>query len=131
MFLALARFPELQTLFSKVVSLSGVLDMHEFIATREDMEELFKEKFGYYPENREWIEKRDPLLTVDCIRDDLPILIIQGTEDNRVTLKHGYEMVAKLQAAGKNVTYWEFEGAMHCLSNLPNRFSLIWNWLSD
>lgn len=133
MFLALARFPDLQNRFSKIVSLSGMLDMRQCIASRSDMEEMFIKDFGLEKglNEEEWINKRDPLLTVDHIQSQLPILIIQATDDNRVSLEQGYHMVSKLQMAGKNVTYWEIEGAKHCLSNIEERVDLILQWLED
>jgi dipeptidyl aminopeptidase/acylaminoacyl peptidase len=131
LFLTLARFPELQNRISKVISLSGLLDMRVAIADRRDIEEMFTEEFGFKKEvnGEEWINKRDPLLTVDAIQSDLPILIIQGTDDNFTGLQNGIHMVSKLQKAGKNVTYLEVEGGKHCLNNIDNRVELIRNWI--
>ena len=69
MFLALARFPELQTLFSKIVSLSGMLDIHQCIASRSDMEEMFIKDFGLEKgvNDEEWINKRDPFLAANLL----------------------------------------------------------------
>ena len=133
MFLALARFPEIQNRFSKVVSLSGLLDIRQNIASRPDMEEMFVKDFGLEKgiNEEEWINKRDPLLTVDSIQSHLPILIIQGTNDNRVSLAEGYNMVSKLQMAGKNVTYLEVKGAKHCLIELEEKVDLIRQWLEE
>jgi dipeptidyl aminopeptidase/acylaminoacyl peptidase len=133
MFLALSRFPELQTLFSKVVSLTGISDMRQCIASRSDMEEMFVEDFGLEKgvNEEEWINKRDPLLTVNQIMPQLPILIIQGTDDDRVSLEEGYNMVSKLQMAGNTVTYWEIEGAKHCLNNIEDKVELILRWLEE
>lgn len=133
MFLALARFPELQNRFSKVVSLSGMLDMHQCIASRSDMKEMFVKDFGLEKRVNEdaWIDKRDPLLTVDQISSQLPILIVQGTDDNRVSLEEGYKMVSKLKSAGNNVCYLEVEGGTHCLKNIDDRVKLISNWLEE
>ena len=133
MFLALARFPDLQTRFSKIVSLSGALDMRQCIASRSDMEEMFVEEFGLKKgiNEEEWINKRDPILTASQMNPELPILIIQGTDDNRVTLEDGYHMVKELQANGNNVTYWEIEGGKHCLLNISDRTELILRWLEE
>jgi predicted esterase len=133
MFLSLARFPELQTRFSKIVSLSGLLDLRQCMAFRPEMEEMFIEDFGLIKgvNEEEWIDKRDPLLTADRILPQLPVLIIQGTDDKRVSLEEGHHMVSQLQAAGKNVFYWEFEGADHCLNNIEEREKLILNWLQE
>lgn len=133
MFLALARFPELQTQFSKIVSLSGMLDMRQCIAFRQDMEEMFIEDFGLEKgvNEDEWINKRDPLLAAPQIIPQLPILIIQGTDDNRVSLEEGYHMVSSLQMAGNNAAYWEIEGAKHCLGNIEDRMAFIFKWFEE
>lgn len=131
MFLALARFPELQTRFSKIVSLSGMLDIRQMIACRPDMEEMFIEDFGLKKgmNEEEWLNRRDPLLACHHLNPELPILIIQGTDDNRVSLEEGYHMVHELQSHGHDVTYWEIEGGTHCLRNIKDRMKLILNWL--
>lgn len=133
LFLTLGRFPELQSRFSKVVSLSGLLDMRNTINTRADMKEMFIKDFGLIENanEEEWINHRDPVLTVDAISTNLPILIIHGTEDIRVSREEGYNMVSKLQAHGNLVTYWEVEGADHCLDNTPDCAQRIQNWLEE
>jgi len=129
MFLALARFPELQKRFTKIVSLCGLLDLRRSILDRPDMEEMFIADFGLERGNeKEWINKRDPLLTAEHMDPALPILLIQSTDDNRVSLEEGYHMLAQLQAAEKNVTYWEIEAADHCLTNREDRVDLLLKW---
>lgn len=132
MFLALARFPELQNRVAKIVSLSGMLDMRHNIEDRSDMKEMFIEDFGLNETNyEEWINLRDPLLTASKIRPDLPILIVQGTADIRVTLEEGFHMVDALQAHGSAVIYWEFDGGEHCLRNRPDILELVFCWLES
>lgn len=133
MFLALARFPELQDRFAKVVSLSGLLDIQESTTFREDMKKMFSEDFGYVEgvNDEEWISRRSAILAADLIKQELPILITQGTDDTRISLAEGYHMVEKLQARGCDVTYWEFDGGNHCLSNVPNYLKLIISWLEE
>lgn len=133
MFLALSRFPSLQNIFSKVVSLSGLLDIQQCAQFRSDMEKMFINDFGLEKNvnEAEWFNKRNPILTIDTIQSQLPILIIQGTDDNRVSLEEGYNMVSQLQTAEKNVTYWEIEGAKHCLSNIEDRVDLILRWFEE
>lgn len=133
MFLALTRFPELQQRFRKIVSLSGILDMRQCIMSRSDMRQMFTNQFGFQEgvNDEEWINKRDPLLIAAQISSDLPILIIQGTADLRVSLLEGYRMVERLEDAGKQVSYLEIEGAEHCLSNLDNRMKIILDLLEQ
>lgn len=133
MFLTLSRYPELQSHFSKVVSLTGLLDIRQTIKARDDMKEMFVEEFGYQEgiNDAEWLDYRDPILTADKIDTDLPILIIQGTEDIRITLAEGRHMVEQLLAHGNNLTYWEIEGGTHGLLEMPDRMSLILEWLES
>lgn len=66
MFLALGRSPYLQTKVTKAVSLSGLVDMRECMAYREDMKEMFIADFGLDPENNEveWIARRNPPMSL-------------------------------------------------------------------
>ncbi len=132
MFLTLARFPELQARFAKIVSLSGLLDLRETIAKRPDMKQMFIDDFGLVVGSNEeqWISWRDPQLTASKIDPTLPILIIQGTDDNRVSLAEGYHMVSQLQSHGCHVSYLEIKGADHCLANQDNYVALILDWLN-
>lgn len=131
MFLALTRSPSLQKQISKAVSLSGLLDLQACMDYRNDMREMFIRNFGLVPgENEEsWIAMRNPLNTVPNLRKDLPFLIIQGTEDLRVSLDEGVHMIEKLKEQGCPVDYLEIPGGDHCLANQPNFMDLITDWL--
>lgn len=133
MFLALNRSIGLQHKITKAVSLSGLLDLHECMAYREDMRKMFIKDFGLNPETNEdtWIAYRNPIANVSCIRKDLPVLILQGTEDLRVSLHEGRHMVDVLERNGNPVTYLEVEGGDHCLANQPDRMNIIINWLEN
>lgn len=133
MFLALSRYPELQNNVDKIISLSGLLDLETQIQNRPDMEEMFKNEFEMPQDSsaRNWIDQRNPLLTVPTIRKSLPILIVQGTNDNRVPLIEGYHMVQRLQEHGNNVDYWEIEGGDHTLYSTSDRMQLFATWLEQ
>lgn len=133
MFLALARFPELQKKITKIVSLSGILDLRMTIDDRQDMKELFIEDFGYVEgeDGEDWINARNPILQIKHLRPDLPILIIQTTEDLRIKLDEGHHFVSELDENGCNYTYWEIPDADHCMSNISDRMNLIANWLEQ
>jgi dipeptidyl aminopeptidase/acylaminoacyl peptidase len=131
MFLALARYPELQNKIDKVVSLSSILDLRQWIQERPDMKQAFQEEFGLMPgiNEEEWINQRNPLTVVKHIQTCLPILIVQGTHDNRVSLNEGRKMVEALKKHGNHVTYWEIPGGQHTLENIPNRMDRVMGWL--
>ncbi len=133
MFLALARSPELQQKTTKIISLSGLSDLRLTMIDRPDMREMFIEDFGLVPgENEEeWINERDPMVAVDKIRKDLPILIVAGTDDIRVELPETYNLVQKLTETGHNVEYIEVPGGDHCLANQKDRLKLLLDWLEQ
>lgn len=133
MFLALSRSIPLQYKVTKAVSLSGLLDLRECMAYREDMRKMFIRDFGLNPEKHEdaWIAYRNPITNTSNLRKDLPILILQGTEDLRVSLNEGYHMVNVLESNGNPVTYLEVQGGDHCLANQPDRMNIITNWLEN
>lgn len=134
MFLTLARFPELQNRVNKVVSVSGILDLQKLIADRpDDMKKMFQNSFGLQngAKGEAWIAKRDPLNTVPYLKKSLPILIVQGTADNRIGLAEGISMKNKLQKSGHLVDYWEIPNGDHTLINTPHIMHSIAQWLES
>jgi predicted esterase len=130
MFLLLARYPEVQQSVTKVVALSGILDLPRQIQDRPDMKSMFENVFGLTANNeKEWLQSRNPLFTVPYLRPSLPILIVQGTADERVNLAEGHHMVQLLQQNGYRVDYWEVEGGNHTLTNRPDMMKKIAQWL--
>lgn len=133
MFLALSRSTFLQDKITKAVSLSGLLDLQECMAYRGDMRKMFIRDFGLDPEKNEenWTAYRNPITNVPNLRKDLPVFILQGTEDLRVSLSEGRHMVSVLESNGNPVTYLEVEGGNHCLANWPDRMNTITSWLEN
>lgn len=134
MFLTLARFPEMQNQVNKVVSVSGILDLHRLIEDRpDDMKKMFQNSFGLKngKQGDEWIAKRDPLNTVPYLKKSLPILIVQGTADKRIGLAEGIKMKNKLEESGNKVDYWEVPKGDHVLVNTPHIMNSIAQWLES
>ena len=133
MFLALSRSAALQKQVTKAVSVSGLLDLQECMTDHKDMRRMFINDFGLDPGQNEkmWVAHRNPITHVSKLRKDLPILILQGTEDLSVSLSEGYHMVRALENNGNTVTYLEVPGADHCLDNQPDRMKIIANWLES
>ncbi len=131
MILTLARYPRLQNRINKIVALSSLLDINLQIKNRpHDMKQMFERKFGMPKEHpQHWIAKRNPVQMVPYLNQSLPILIIQGTADQRVSLDEGHEMVEKLKESGHLVEYWEVPGGQHVLSNKPHLMQQISAWL--
>lgn len=137
MFLTLARFPNLQKRVNKIVALSGIVDLHQLLRDRpDDMKGMLEESFGLPKTESDgkrasWMAKRDPIKTVPFISDELPILIVQGGDDNRVSLEEGKNMRDALKKTGHNVDYWEFPRGNHVLTNNPLMMQEIAYWLES
>lgn len=131
MFLSLSRFPELQTRVSKVISVAGLLDMELAIHDRPDLKKMFVSEYGLKDNDSSWIAERNPILAAPFIRKDLPILIVQGTGDIRVSADEARHMVEALQQEGCCVEYWEIEGGYHSLSNMKDKNIRLAEWLQS
>lgn len=134
MFLTLAHFPELQKRINKVVALSAILDLHQLIQDRpKDMKRMLEHQFGLPTDSRknDWIAKRNPMNTIPYLKRSLPILIIQGTADNRINLAEGYHMAQALQRNSHQVDYWEVANGDHVLMNTPYIMNDIAHWLEN
>jgi dipeptidyl aminopeptidase/acylaminoacyl peptidase len=131
MFLSLARYPVLQNYVNKVVALSALLDLHRQIEDRpDDMKEMFKHHFGFTASNaKQWIAQRDPLETIPYLKKSLPILIIQGTDDQRINPAEGRHMYQALKTDHHAVYYWEIPQGRHVLLNKPYIMEKISTWL--
>ena len=132
MFLTLAHYPELQNRVKKVIALTSILDMERQIMDRpEDMKKMFISDYGLREgvNEKNCVALRNPLMTIPLLKPCLPILIIQGTADNRVNLAEGEKMVRKLQLHGNRVNYWEISGGAHTLKNIPGFMDQMAGWL--
>lgn len=132
MFLALIRFPELQEFFNKAISVSGDIDPY---ITGKDLPrrvESFYKSFGLTKENEEnWYKHRTAKYHIGKISKDLPILILQTTKDQKVSLKQGVELYNLMKESGHNVTYWEIKGGSHCMMNCTDRLEIFDKWLNQ
>lgn len=130
MFLALARFPHLCNFFRSFVSICGILDLNQFVLDNPDWRQKLMNDFRF-DGSQKWLDCRNPLLAVSKIRHkNIPILIVQGSEDPFVCLRHGLCMVDTLRVFGfPHVTYWEVAGGNHCLNNRPDCIPQLLEWL--
>lgn len=132
MFATLARNPDLQKRVDRICSLTGITDLQEMMRDYPEIKEMFVEQYGLIPEvnDKEWIKLRDPLVTAPQIRKDLPMLIIQGTDDVRISQKQGYNLLDKLKS--HLVQYVEVPRGNHALENCPiKRIKIISEWFES
>lgn len=129
LFLALGRYPEIQRQVKKVASISGLLNIVIAIEDRPSFKAMLQD-FGLTEDEngKAWLAWRQPINYVQKISKQLPILIAQGTQDNRVCLKEGYDMLQALHDEGHTVTYVEIEGGDHVLQNTPDFIPFLIQW---
>ena len=130
MFLALAKFPELQSYFNKFVSFSGILNIDLFAFNNSDWRQKMERGFNF-DGSQAWLDRRNPILAISKILNkELPLLLIQGTADPKVCLNEGYSMLQAMRTHRfTNISYWEVEGGDHALKNHPEYVQLILAWL--
>jgi len=117
LFLALTRFPELATYFNRAVSVCGVLDLEQFLEKNPLISCLIR--FCLFQKiDQNWKDMRNPLKLCHAYPKELPLLIIQSTNDPLIDPSVGKEMVGRLKAQNISVTYREKEGAAHCHHSL-------------
>ena len=73
--------------------------------------------------NSEQLEATSPVNFANKIK--IPILLIHGTDDQVVPVKHSQVMAAALTKQNKQVNYIELEDANHSLSNQAHRIQTL------
>lgn len=133
LFLALGRYPEIQKFIRKVAVISGLLNIEQAVKDRADFKAMLMENFGLTDDEKgaHWLANRDPRRYVANFPKTMPIMIAQGTQDTRVCLKEGYDMLQALHDKELNVTYVEIEGGDHVLINAPDFNQVLFNWLEQ
>ena len=131
LFRAITKFTNLQKFFDKAISVSGAVDLESWSGERSRIHTMFQEKFGLTEQNKDsWFRLRSAKYSIDKIRKDFPILILQGTNDQRTGLTGGVELFRMMQKSGHNITYWEIKDANHCLVNCRDKLNIINEWLA-
>lgn len=111
-----------------VISIAGTADLAMSAEERPAMLEIFKECFGGKEDE---MKKRSATEFYKQIPKDLPLLIMHGTADNRVSVDQARKLNSLLVENGNNVEYHEFEGADHYLSqNRKEKIELITDFLN-
>ncbi len=104
-------------LVSSVTSLPLIYESLE----NESDKQIFQQQFGS-PINEEWKVKNNLLLQLDEV--EKPVLVIYGTEDEKVSPQHSELLVEGLKRRNKSVTVLAISGADHQISRASDRIDL-------
>lgn len=107
-------------LYKCSVSFAGVTDIAYLVksAQRYTSGKIAKKQIG---SNYRELKRRSPINHADKI--SIPTLLIHGTEDRSVKVKHSRRMHKALLKAKKEVEYLELKDGSHHLSNEVNRIA--------
>lgn len=107
-------------LYRCAISIAGVTDVHYLVNShrRYTNYEVVKEQIG---SKRSELKDASPVNHVEKIA--VPVLLVHGTEDRSVRVKHSRKMARRLEKAKKEVEYVELDGGDHYLSNENHRIA--------
>lgn len=111
-----------ETWVKAVISLSGTTDLIESAQTDPTMKEVFAERFGGSQED---LIRRSATYFYPKIPKDLPLLILHGTADDRVSVEQVRHLHELLKVDGHTVEYHEFPEADHALHPYKKEISKI------
>ncbi|HEY8474616.1 MAG TPA: S9 family peptidase [Natronosporangium sp.] len=111
------RHPEL---WSAAVDMFGPADLVAWFGRLpESWRTYFRETLGDPETDREALIERSPRTYLGALA--CPLLVIQGANDPRVPKAESDDLVAELQAAGKDVDYLVFEDEGHDITRHANK----------
>ncbi len=108
--------------FRCAASFAGVSDLERIVrdARRFTNKEVVRKQFGT---DEDKLESASPINFAKKI--NIPILLIHGTDDKVVPIKHSREMADELEDYDKDVRYVEIEDANHHLSVQAHRMQTL------
>ena len=98
-----------------VVSLSGVTDLVQSGKDRPEMQEIYNESFGG---SQSEMENRSVNNFYNEIPKYLPLLVMHGTDDDRVNIEQVRRFKDLMLDSGHSIDYHEYEGSGHYLTSL-------------
>lgn len=113
-------------LYRCAISWAGVTDLDEMM--QHDKMQLQPMRYRRWRERIRGADKQDlddlsPVQFADKIA--IPVLVMHGTDDDRVPIRQGRMFNKAAQKAGKPVEYVEFEGAGHQIETTADRIKFL------
>jgi dipeptidyl aminopeptidase/acylaminoacyl peptidase len=80
-----------------IAIIAGVTDLTKGLIRRPEMEKVYKWRIPNYLENKqEELDKRSVIKWADKLSPKVPILLLHGTDDKRVSVKHSEDFAVEL-----------------------------------
>jgi dipeptidyl aminopeptidase/acylaminoacyl peptidase len=95
---------------------NGVVDLQADLQFRPEMEQVYRERMpGYATNKAQLLRERSALAWAEELPKDAPILLMHGTQDERVAPGNGPKMKQRLDALNRPNRLIMFEGSDHFL----------------
>ena len=126
-YLALARTDRIRA----AVVLSGMSDLFENRNARPEMAGVFERYMPDYPANAaEALRRRSAIRWVDALPSTVPLLLIHGTADWRVSPSEAFDLARALAATEHPVRFLLYEGGSHGVPEFAaERDAAVRGWL--
>ena len=127
-YLALARTNRIRA----AVIISGLSDLVETAHARPEMAQVFHQLIPNFDSNtKETLEERSAIDWVNKLPKNVPLLIMHGTADWRVSPSQAFDMARALYEAKIPMRFVMFEGGSHVLPQfLAERNALMLEWMN-
>ena len=128
--MALCAAAECREQLGAVAVWGGVSDLTLTYEERVDLRRMLRRVVGHPKKQPEQYERRSPRLWAQHI--DSPVLIIHGSEDEQVSVKHAYLLADSLEKAGKVYAMQIYDGLGHVFPKETDDDALdaIFNWFA-
>jgi dipeptidyl aminopeptidase/acylaminoacyl peptidase len=119
---ALMAAAKQQHIFKCAASLAGVSDLNLRLRKKSKFSnyDIVKKQVG---DDRKKLKQRSPITYVKNI--NIPVMIIHGDQDTRVSVEQSRNMYKALQKHNKQVEYIELKEGDHAMSNEANRLLVL------
>lgn len=101
------------------ISVNGLSNVYDFVKDHRDSTSGYNPADHLIGNDNSTLKSISPVNFADKIK--VPVLLIHGTDDRQVEIKHSYQMRDALQKAKKDVTFVELPSEDHYLLNEKNR----------
>ncbi len=101
------------------ISVNGLSNVYDFVKERRDSTSGYNSADHLIGNDNGTLKSISPVNFAEKIK--VPVLLIHGTDDRQIEIKHSYQMRDALLKANKDVTFVELPSEDHFLLNEKNR----------
>lgn len=108
---------------------AGVTDLNTELTFRPEMENVYKALIPHYQDKKqEVLNERSVFFWDDQLPSDLPILLVHGTNDERVSVENSIKFYKKLKSKQRPVSLSLHEGEGHLFSDKIEQIEEVVAW---